>query len=101
MIQVTEEARKVIHERKIREMFLYLKYTKGPCNDNLCKMIPQVVISTDKGGFSSFDLLFDDSFKLYSIPPITKTIAKNKGDITIRLSKMGRKIVISGITYHF
>ncbi len=101
MILFTDDAKKFITDSGIREMYLELRYTKGPCNDNLCKMIPHVYVSLEKHK-GSYDVVFEDvAVRIFASPPIARSIEKHRDNPVISKSKLGRKLRVSGLTYSF
>lgn len=101
MISFTEDARNFLVKKGMKELFLILKYIQGPCTDNLCKLIPKVVVSTEKETYSNFTLIYDESVKVYAIPPIAKSIQKHGDLVTIGIYRIGKKFYAKGITQSF
>lgn len=45
MISITDKAMKELERKGSDKIYISLKYIQGPCNDNLCKMIPKIEVS--------------------------------------------------------
>lgn len=101
MIGFSKGTRDVIADAGIKEIYLELRYTKGPCVDHLCKMIPHVEVSFSKH-FNSFLLIHEDSdLKVYAVPPVAESIKKHNNEVIISKGKLGKSLKVSGITYSF
>ncbi len=101
MITISKEAADYLSRKGVREIFLVLQYIKGPCNDNLCKIIPKVVVKTEKPKDMSVEIVSENVVKVYAIPPIAKAIKFHRSDQTISLTRVGKKLKIDGIPYAF
>jgi hypothetical protein len=101
MITLTEGARQIVVTNGIKEIYLELKYTKGPCADNLCKMIPHVEISLVKHS-NSYSILYDDSnLKVFASQPIFDSIVRHKDVVIISKTRLRNALKVTGITYSY
>jgi hypothetical protein len=101
LIEFTREAMEFIQEKKIEAIYLTLKYVQGPCSDNLCKMIPRVIVSIDKDPNYSFMQLEENFVKVFAIPPIASSISRHKDAVIIKKTRLGKGLYASGVTYSF
>ncbi len=101
MIKFTKESEEYLQKNRIREIFLVLKYIKGPCNDNLCKMIPKVEIALNAPRETAVIPISDTFVKVFAVPPISKAIKSHKEDQLISLTRVRKRLKIEGIPYAF
>lgn len=101
MIMLTREAREYIVSKNIKEIYIDLRYTKGPCNDNLCKMIPHLEVTLVKPRNSTTIIFEEPELKIFASIPIANSILKHRDNITVSKSKIGRSFRITGITYSY
>ncbi|MCL4412065.1 MAG: hypothetical protein M1526_01735 [Candidatus Thermoplasmatota archaeon] len=101
MIKLTREAREYIVSKNIKEIYIDLRYTKGPCNDNLCKMIPHLEVTLVKPRNSTTIIFEEPELKIFASIPIANSILKHRDNITVSKSKLGRSFRITGITYSY
>lgn len=101
MISFTEEAVEYLKKNEIKEIFIFIEYVKGPCSDNLCKMIPKIRIATSMPEKANAILIFPGSVKVFAAPPIAKTIERHRDSPKISLTRIGKKLRVDGITYSF
>ena len=101
MIRLTREARDFIVSNGINAIYLELRYTKGPCSDNLCKMIPRVDVALEKGQSSSMVLLEDSEVKVFADKPVAESVKRHRDIVTISKSRLGSRLKVSGITYSY
>lgn len=100
MIVITEKAKKKLGELKTKNIYITLNYIQGPCNDNLCKMIPKIKISlTPENG--NYLPLYEKDFNVYSHKLLAESIFKHNDNIVIDYSTLKRSFVVKGITYSF
>ncbi len=99
MIEFTEAARKYIRERKIENILITIRYVQGPCNDNLCKMIPKLEVKTVLPQNITMELVSDDFVKIFAMPPAAASIRNNRGNIRISLSRLKKTLRIEGVPY--
>ena len=101
MIVVSTSARKLIESNGIKEIYLELRYTKGPCEDNLCKMIPHVDVSLSKHSNSYLIVYEEPDLTIFAVPPIADSITKHRNDVNISKSGLTNSLRVSGIVYSF
>ncbi len=101
MIMLTREAREYIVSKNIKEIYIDLRYTKGPCSDNLCKMIPHLEVTLVKPRNSTTIIFEEPELKIFASIPIANSILKHRDNITVSKSKLGRSFRITGITYSY
>ncbi len=101
MIMLTREAIEYIVSKNIKEIYIDLRYTKGPCNDNLCKMIPHLEVTLVKPRNSTTIIFEEPELKIFASIPIANSILKHRDNITVSKSKLGRSFRITGITYSY
>jgi len=100
MIIITERAKKKLKKIKIKDIYIMLKYIQGPCNDNLCKMIPKIEISLTPENIN-YVLLCEDEFNVYSHKLLAESILKHKDNVVIDYSTLKQSFIVKGITYSF
>jgi hypothetical protein len=101
MIEFTKGAKEFISGKGIKEIYLVLTYVKGPCSDNLCKMIPRVVVALERGQDSSMVLLEDSEVKVFADRPVADSVKRHRNVVTVSKSKFGNRLRVSGITYSY
>lgn len=94
------KALKKIKEMNVTILYIWIKYTKGPCNDNFCKLIPSVEISSSKPMGNILELKGGD-IKIYAVDRIYNAIMKYGGDIIITYSSVKNRFQVKGIPYNF
>lgn len=100
-LEFTENAKEIIEEKNIKELYISIRYVQGPCSDNLCKLIPKIEVSTEKHENAQYYPIFDGFIKVYTIQPIIKTIEKYRDKITVNYSRFRNKFTVTGITYSY
>jgi hypothetical protein len=101
MITISEKARELIANNNITEVYLELRYSKGPCSDNLCKMIPHVDVSLVKHSSSYLVIYEEQGLRILAVPPVANSIKKHNDEVYIFKPGFAKTLRISGITYSF
>lgn len=99
-VKLDNNALKAIEERNIRGLFIRVNYRKGPCTDNMCKLIPvpEVVESTPESN-GRFTIL-DNPLIIEVAEPLYRALLRFGGEITISYSSVRRKFIAKGIPYN-
>lgn len=97
MIIITEKAKNWLKKRKINSLYIYLKYVKGPCDDNLCKIIPIINVSTEPINIEYENVTYDE-VKIF----IQRLLAKkmiNQKEYIIDFSILMGGLYLKGFTF--
>jgi hypothetical protein len=101
LIHLTDRAKDYITENGIREIYLVLKYVRGPCDSNLCRMIPTIQITSSVPDGTRVVLLDSEFVKIYAVPPVANVIRKTRKQPEIGLTRIGKRLKIDGVPYTF
>jgi hypothetical protein len=101
LIHFTDRARDYITDKGIKELYLVLKYVRGPCDSNFCRMIPTVQIVPSVPDGTKIVLLDSAFIKIYAVPPIANAINRTRKQPEIGLTRIGKKLKIDGVPYSF
>ncbi len=99
-ISIDNEAMNFIKNTNIERVYITIKYIKGPCNDNLCKLIPEPEIVYALKDQQAV-LLKKGVPTIYCTKPVFDSIQRYGGKITIKYSRLRKKLVVKGLTYNF
>ncbi|MBD6955482.1 MAG: hypothetical protein ACP5G5_06105 [Thermoplasmata archaeon] len=100
MITLGERAVKKIKKMNINSLYINIEYRQGPCNDNLCRMIPVVYVSLRPEGVKYY-LIYDVEIKVFVSDNLYRSIIRHRDQIRIDFSPLRKKFVVSGFTYAF
>lgn len=99
-VTIAESARKFIKKKNIRDLYIEINYRKGPCSDNLCRLIPDPEIVYVKPKQETF-LLIEGDVNVFCTRPIIDALKKFGGELTIRYSSVRKKLVLKDLPYNF
>jgi hypothetical protein len=100
MIIFTQKALKIILKKKIESIYINIIYVMGPCNENLCKMIPKIEITTSPVK-TEYVLYQKDPIKVFINSYLYEKIIKHDDRVLIKYSVVRGKFMAEGITYSF
>ncbi len=99
-LEIDRRAIKKIKEMNVKELYISVRYVKGPCNDNLCKMIPLVEVSPLKPDGNILKI-YDGNIKIFAIERVYNVITRYGAVITITYQPIKKKFQVKGIPYNF
>jgi len=99
LIVFSDDSIQYLKKKGIKNIYLVLQYVQGPCNDNMCKLIPKVKVETSEPAGTRTDLVSEGIINVFSAREIAKTIEKQRNTIKISLTRVGERLKVDGLEY--
>ncbi len=99
-VKIAEGARKFIKKKNIQDLYIEINYIKGPCSDNLCRLIPYPEIVYVKPKQETF-LLSEGDVNVFCTRPIIDALKKFGGELIIKYSSVRKKLILKDLPYSF
>ena len=90
-MKVTERCLKYIEKKKIKKIYVRLIFKKGPCNDNYCKIIPDIVFDKNPFPGEIYTLYYSlNNLQIFVTKTLERALSKNRKEIELDVNIFGR-----------
>ncbi len=90
-MKITEKCKNYIEKKKIVKIYARLIFRKGPCNDNYCKIIPDIVFEENPFPEEIYTLYYSGhNLQLFVTKTLEKALLKNRKEIELDINIFGK-----------